>query len=106
MSDEISVQELQQKIQNGDHFTLIDVREESEVAVGKIEQSIHIAMSEFQQRVSELDKNEEYVIQCRSGKRSRNVLEFMRQCGYKNLYNLTGGITAWSNEIDPSIKVG
>ena len=106
MTDEISVQELKQRLDNGDDFILIDVRENSEVAVGKIEQSVHIAMSEFQQRVSELEKDKEYVIQCRSGKRSRNVLEFMRQSGYNKLYNLTGGIIAWSNEIDPSVKVG
>jgi len=106
MNDEISVVELNEKIKNDSDFILIDVREPQEVAVGKIEQSVHIPMGDIPSRLNELDPGKEYVLQCRSGKRSRNVLEFLRQNGFQKLYNLTGGIIAWSEQIDSSVKVG
>lgn len=106
MNDEISVTELSEKLGKDSNLVLIDVREAGELAVGKIADSVHIAMSEFENKVSGLDKSKHYVLQCRSGVRSRNVLEFMRQNGFSNLQNLTGGIIAWSNEIDSNIKVG
>ena len=105
MNDEMSVSELNEKLIAKDDFVLIDVRETAEIEVGKIEASVHIAMSEIEGKISDLDKSKHYVIQCRSGARSRNVLEYMRQNGFSNLHNLTGGIMAWSSEIDSSINV-
>ena len=105
MNDEISVKELSEKLLSGADFILIDVREAGEIAVGKIAVSVHIAMSEIETKLADLDKSKEYVLQCRSGARSRNVLEYMRQNGFANLKNLTGGIMAWSSEIDSSINV-
>jgi adenylyltransferase/sulfurtransferase len=54
-------------------------------------------------RAGELDKNAEIVIHCKSGGRSQKASEFLAQNGFKNVSNLAGGITAWSNDIDPAI---
>ena len=80
-------------------------RSMQEVLFSKIEGSTHIPMNEIQQRINELDTNKEIILQCKSGKRSAKVCEFLIQNNFSNVKNLYGGILAWSREIDPSVMV-
>ena len=105
MIDEISVSELQIKIKKENNFILLDVRNIHEVLFSKIDSSIHIPMNEIPDRINELDSTKEIIVQCKSGKRSAKVCEFLLNNNFSNVKNLKGGIIAWSEEIDSSIIV-
>ena len=105
MIKEITVKELKNKFDNNEDFMLLDVRNIQEVLFSKINGSIHIPMNEIMNRINELDSNKEVIIQCKSGKRSARVCEYLMTQNFKNVKNLTGGIIAWSDEIDNSIQV-
>ena len=62
-------------------------------------------MNEIPERLDELDKSKMIIVQCKSGKRSARVCEFLQHNNFMNVKNLTGGILAWAKEIDPSITV-
>lgn len=102
--EQITATELKQKMDNGEDFQLIDVRQPDEYAFAKIEGAKLIPLGEIMQRMGEIDPTKEVIMQCKSGGRSARAIEAMERAGYKgNLKNLKGGITAWSNEVDPSI---
>ena len=105
MIEEITVSDLNKKINNKDDFILLDVRNIEEVLFSKINLSLHIPMNEISNRINELDKNKEIIVQCKSGKRSAKVCEFLIQNGYCDVKNLAGGILAWAKHIDNSIIV-
>ena len=102
---EIDVRELKRRLDQGDPLTLIDVREPGEWDIGNLEPygAKLIPMGELEQRMAEIDPADEVVLYCRSGARSGRVLEYMREQGYDRLWNLKGGMLAWSDQIDPSI---
>ena len=101
----ITVKELKAKADAGEQIVLIDVREQDEFDAAQMG-GILIPMSEIQTRFSEIPKEGEVVIHCRSGMRSANVIQFLtQQHGYTNLANLQGGIMAWASEIDPTILI-
>jgi rhodanese-related sulfurtransferase len=83
--------------------TLLDVREPFEVAIAAIAGATHIPMREIPARVAELDRNTPLVVICHSGGRSRRVAEFLLGNGFLQVFNLRGGIDAWSTEIDPHV---
>ena len=105
MIKEITVKELKNKFDNNDDFMLLDVRNIQEVLFSKINGSIHIPMNEIMNRINELDSNKEIIIQCKSGKRSAKVCEYLITQNFNNVKNLKGGIIAWADEIDSSIQV-
>ena len=105
MIKEITVTELKNKFDNNEDFMLLDVRNIQEVLYSKIEKSIHIPMNEIQERINELDSNKEIIIQCKSGKRSARVCEYLMTQNFNNVRNLSGGIIAWAEEVDNSIQV-
>ena len=105
MIKEITVAELKNKFDNNDDFMLLDVRNIQEVLYSKIENSVHIPMNEIVNRMNELDPNKEIIIQCKSGKRSARVCEYLISQNFNNVKNLSGGIIAWADEIDNSIQV-
>jgi len=101
---EISATELKQRFDNGADIQIVDVREANEVAVAKIPNSIHIPLAQVLNRVSEIDPTRETVVHCKMGGRSARAIEALKRSGFAGkLLNLTGGITAWSNEVDPSV---
>jgi Dinucleotide-utilizing enzymes involved in molybdopterin and thiamine biosynthesis family 2 len=100
---EITPQELKAKQERGDAFTLIDVREPFEYAIARIPGSVLIPLDTVAARSAELDPNAEYVLQCKSGRRSAQALQTLREKGFKNLVNLKGGILGWSDEVDPTV---
>lgn len=96
---EITAIELKALIENKADFQLIDVREEYEFDEVNINGHL-IPMGEALDRASEIDKNKQVVIHCRSGKRSATVINALEsQLGYTNLYNLKGGILAYIDEV-------
>jgi molybdopterin/thiamine biosynthesis adenylyltransferase/rhodanese-related sulfurtransferase len=100
---DIDALELKAKIDRGDEFRIIDVREPHEFQIGRIPGSILIPLGELPRRLMELDKDDEYVMHCKMGGRSAKAVELMKQSGYTNVRNLTGGILAWSDKVDPSV---
>ena len=102
---EIDVNSLKEKLSNNDDLILLDVRTDSEYYLSRIEGSIHIPMQLIPKRINELDKNKEIIVQCKSGKRSAKVCEYLLQNDFKNIKNLAGGILDWAKHIDPSIEV-
>jgi rhodanese-related sulfurtransferase len=101
---EISVQELKQKLDKGEDFQLIDVRESFEYETSNIGGEL-IPMSGIIIEADKIDKNKPVVVMCRSGKRSAAAIMQLEQHGYTNLSNLKGGMLAWQAEIDPTINV-
>jgi len=99
---EIDVVELKNKIDLNSNIQIIDVREPVELAICKIQDTMHIPMKEIPSQINKFNKNDELVILCRSGVRSAHVCEFLINNGFKNVKNLKGGILEWGRLIDPS----
>ena len=101
---DITATELKQRLDNGDEIQIIDVREANEVAVAKLPGAIHIPLGQVLNRISEIDPSKETVVHCKMGGRSAKAIEVLKRSGFTgNLLNLRGGITAWSNDVDPSV---
>ena len=82
---------------------LLDVRELFEREIARIDPSLHIPMGDITQRTDELPKDREIVVYCHSGARSAMVAGYLEACGFKSVANLSGGIDAWSVEVDPKV---
>ena len=103
MVEEISATELKELLDAGE-VQLIDVRQPEEFAFAKIEGAKLIPLGELMSRMNEIDPARFTVLQCKSGVRSARAVEFLQQAGFTGiLKNLRGGITAWSNEVDPKV---
>ena len=101
----ITVQELKQKIDQGEKVVLIDVREPWEYNIAKIEGAQLIPLGTLSTEFKKLDSKSEIVIHCKMGMRSMDATQFLLQQGFTNVKNLTGGILAWSQHIDPSVPI-
>lgn len=100
---QLSVKELKQRLDAGEKVFVIDVREPYEYQIANIGAKL-IPQNDVPKRLSELDRDREIVVQCRSGQRSQRIAEFLAQQGYQNVKNLAGGILAWADEIDPKMQ--
>jgi adenylyltransferase/sulfurtransferase len=100
---EIDVVELKEKIDRGDNFVLIDVREPHEYRICNLPGAQLIPLAEFPKHVGEFDPAADIVIHCRSGMRSAKACAVLRQAGFQHVRNLVGGILAWSDKVDPSV---
>ena len=87
----------------GDARVLLDVREPLELELAAVDGARHIPMREVPARLAELDRDAAIVVMCHSGGRSRRVAEYLLSNGFDNVFNLKGGIDAWSTEIDPQV---
>ena len=106
MNKSISVNELKNINEKNDKFILLDVRTDAEVLQSKIPiDSIHIPMNQIPRRIIELNKNQNIIVYCKSGKRSQRVCDYLIQNDFKNIQNLDGGILAWANKIDPTLLI-
>ena len=100
----ISATELKQRLDQGDDIQIVDMREAHELAVAKMPGTIHIPLGQVLSRMAEIDPNRETVVHCKMGGRSAKAIEALKRAGFTgSLTNLTGGITAWSNDVDPSV---
>jgi adenylyltransferase/sulfurtransferase len=98
---DITVQQLKARMDRGDAPLVIDVREVHEHAICSIPGAVLIPSKELPQRLSELDPDREVVVHCRAGGRSKRAVALLREKGFRNARNLTGGVIAWVTEIDP-----
>jgi adenylyltransferase/sulfurtransferase len=100
---QLAVKELKRRIDAGEDVYILDVREPYEYRIAQIGGKL-IPQNDVPNRLSEIDRNREVIVQCRSGVRSQQVAEFLKQHGYPRVVNLAGGILAWADEIDPKVQ--
>lgn len=101
---EIDVGSVKQMLDRGEKFVLLDCRENSEVATARIAGTMHIPMREIPSRIGELgSKGDRIVVHCHHGGRSQRVTHFLRQQGFDQAQNMSGGIDAWSQQVDSSV---
>lgn len=102
---EITVQELKKLKDLDAEFQLIDVREPHEYDICHLDGEL-IPMAEIPNSTDKISRDKQVIIHCRSGKRSGEMVLWLEKYeGYKNLYNLKGGVLAWAKEIDPNMPV-
>ena len=99
---EITPRELKSRLDRGDELFILDVREPHEYQICNLQGHL-IPLGELSRRVHELDSSREIVAHCRSGKRSADAVEFLRKAGFHKIWNLKGGILAWSDEVDSTV---
>jgi molybdopterin/thiamine biosynthesis adenylyltransferase/rhodanese-related sulfurtransferase len=99
---EMTAKELKSRLDQGEEIFILDVREPHEYQICNLKGKL-IPLGELPRRVHELDSSREMVVHCRSGKRSADAVQFLQQAGFKKLWNLKGGVLAWSDEVDPSM---
>ncbi|HEY0140350.1 MAG TPA: molybdopterin-synthase adenylyltransferase MoeB [Thermoanaerobaculia bacterium] len=102
---DITPQELSERMQRGDALVLVDVREPYEWEAGHLDEAQHIPLGQITKRIDEIPKDAEVVMICRSGGRSANAQQYLQQNGYAKVLNLVGGMTRWSRDVDPNVKV-
>ncbi|NQU11026.1 ThiF family adenylyltransferase, partial [bacterium] len=102
-SDTLSVEQLEAMRDRGDDFVLVDVREPDEQAICQIDGATFIPLGDLPARFAELPKDRLVVLHCKRGSRSARALQFLRDQGYSRLKNLTGGIDAWAERVDPEM---
>ena len=102
---EIDVHHLKTRLDQPKPFTLLDVREPSETEIGKIGESIVIPLGQLEKRIGELDPSAETIVLCKAGGRSAKALSLLNDSGFTDACHVRGGISAWAQEIDPSIEV-
>lgn len=103
MNKEISASQAAKLRATNPEVIFLDVREHSELAICRIEGALHIPMAEIPERTDSLPKEAPVVVLCHHGMRSAQVQHYLEAKGFENLMNLTGGIHAWSLEVDPEI---
>jgi adenylyltransferase/sulfurtransferase len=100
---QITVQELKHRIDVGEDVYILDVREPFEYQIANLGGKL-IPQGDVPQRLDEIDRTREIIVQCKGGARSQRIAELLKQNGYERVVNLAGGILAWAAEIDPSMK--
>lgn len=99
MMKEITAKEVEVLVNESKILNLIDVREDDEIAEGKIPGAIHIPLGSVELRMHELDKSKDYIMVCRSGGRSGRATEFLESQGY-NVINMQDGMLAWEGKVE------
>jgi sulfur-carrier protein adenylyltransferase/sulfurtransferase len=99
---EITALELKQRLDRGDKLHIVDVREPNEYQINRIPGSQLIPLGDIPKRYTELNPDQEIVVQCKMGGRSAKAADFLRSVGFKHVLNLKGGILDWVDKVDPS----
>ena len=99
---EISVEALKKKLDNREDIFILDVREPHEYQICNLNGHL-IPLGDLPKRAGELDSSREIVAHCKMGGRSAKAVAFLQQAGFKKVSNLTGGITAWAERVDPKM---
>ncbi len=99
----MTVHELRELRESGDNHFLLDVREPHEQGISRIEGAVLIPLGELDQRSSELPRDKRILVHCKSGGRSARAVSMLREQGFEDVWNISGGIIAWAREIDPTM---
>ena len=103
VSAEISVTALKKRMDAKESLFVLDVRNPNEFQIGRIPGTVLIPLGDLPTRMSEVPKDREVIVHCKSGMRSGKAIEFLKSQGYSKLVNVTGGILEWSDKIDPTV---
>ncbi len=103
MVREMSVTELKARRDQGGKPLVIDVREDWELQLARIPDVVHVPMNQLPARLGEFSRDAETIVMCHAGGRSLRVAHYLANQGFANVANLTGGISAWSQEIDATV---
>lgn len=101
----IEAREVYQRLQRGENLILLDIREPEELDICQIPGSLHIPMHDVPTQLSQLDPDTPIVVYCHAGVRSLYVSHFLSDKGYRDVYNLRGGITQWTLQVDPTMPM-
>ncbi|MBI2159411.1 MAG: sulfurtransferase [Candidatus Rokubacteria bacterium] len=102
--DQITPQELKTRLDRNDRPFLLDVRQDWETRLCRLENAVHIPIEEIEVRTEELNPEDEIVVYCHQGVRSAAVATYLRQLGFRNVKNLAGGLDSWARTVDPSMR--
>lgn len=100
---EITAEQLKKRIDAGENLFVLDVRNLNEFAICRIPGTVLVPLPELPNRTSEVPKDREVIVHCKSGMRSTKAIEFLKSQGYAKLVNLSGGILAWAEKVDPGM---
>jgi rhodanese-related sulfurtransferase len=102
---EVSAAEVKARLERGERFLLLDVREQDEYDTARIAEATLMPMSQIAERVGEISawKTKPIVTHCHKGVRSMRVANWLAAQGFENVHSMAGGIDAWSLEVDPSV---
>ena len=101
---EITPKELQARLKRGDRIVLLDVRQDWETRICRIDGSLNIPLDRLGSQMTELKAAEEIVVYCHHGMRSLAAAGVLTKRGFKKVLNLTGGIAAWACDVDPTMN--
>jgi len=101
-ASEISPEELKRRLDAKEDLFILDVREPHEYQICNLGGYL-IPLNDLPKRVNELDTSRTIVAHCKMGGRSAKAADFLRKAGFKNVLNLTGGINAWAEKVDPKV---
>jgi len=99
---ELSPRDVMERLDSGESFAFLDVRDPVELQVSRIQSAVVIPVGHLPARLHELDRNKKWVVFCRTGERSARAVKLLRSAGFQ-AYNLKGGINAWAEQVDPGM---
>ncbi|MDH5631552.1 MAG: rhodanese-like domain-containing protein [Gammaproteobacteria bacterium] len=102
--NQLTVQELKQRLDRDDKPLILDVREPWECDICRLPDSVHMPMGSVMNRLTELDPQRETVVICHHGIRSQHIAVMLQRAGFEHLHNLRGGIDAWARQLDPYME--
>jgi len=100
---EIDPRTLKDRLERGDGLVILDVREPEEVGIARFPGAVHIPMGDIPSRIVEIDPESEIVVVCHHGIRSAQVAAYLVRMEFERVWNLAGGIEAWSVTVDPAV---
>ena len=101
---EISPRELKARLDRNDRPVLVDVRDDWETKLCRLENALHIPMEELEFRSDELNPADDIVVYCHHGVRSAAVADYLRRLGFTRVCNLSGGLDAWAQAVEPTMR--
>jgi rhodanese-related sulfurtransferase len=102
--DRITPQQLKARLDSGRPPMLLDVRQDWETRLCRLDNAIHMPIEEIEFRADELNPDDEIVVYCHQGVRSAAVTNYLRGRGFTAVMNLTGGLDAWARTVDPTMR--
>jgi adenylyltransferase/sulfurtransferase len=102
--DEITPRELKDRLDRNDRPVLVDVRDDWETRLCRLDNALHIPMEELEFRTEELNPVDDIVVYCHHGVRSAAVADYLRRLGFARVRNLAGGLDAWALSVEPGMR--
>jgi len=102
--DEITPQDLKARLDRNDRPVLLDVRDDWETKLCRLDNALHIPMEELEFRTDELNPADDIVVYCHHGVRSAAVADYLRRLGFTRVRNLSGGLDAWARAVEPAMR--